>query len=123
MNCTTSRFGTADGPFASAVVAPQTGRDSSHGSVMTTPAPFRKMRRERFLFRFAFIVHPSRSWSPTERPTGSARRGSAPVAELRACDNRVHQTVETVAVRGQAALHPEEHRVVRRLQGSSQSIG
>src|SRR4051794_24739739 len=49
MNCTTNRLGTADAPvapFASGEVAPQTGTDSSQGSVMTTPAPLRKMRRE-----------------------------------------------------------------------------
>src|SRR5579872_3075511 len=44
MNWTTNRFGGALAAFGAA--APQTGRDSSHGSPTTTPAPRRNMRRE-----------------------------------------------------------------------------
>src|SRR5947209_3654241 len=83
MNCTTNRFGTADGPFASEVSAPQTGTDSSQGSAMATPAPFRKMRRERFLSRFAIIVNPSRSWSPTDRLFETAKARKSENAKLR----------------------------------------
>src|SRR5262249_44852119 len=46
INWTTNRFGGKLDAFAPSVVAPQTGRDSSHGKAMTTPAPRRKMRRE-----------------------------------------------------------------------------
>src|SRR5688572_26355618 len=46
MKSTASRLGGATGVLVLAIgSAPQTGKDSSHGSAITTPAPRRKRRR------------------------------------------------------------------------------
>jgi hypothetical protein len=46
MNNAANRFGQGAGSFATTVSEPQTGTDSNHGSVIVTPTPRKKVRRE-----------------------------------------------------------------------------
>ena len=56
MNWTTKRFGGVLAALGASAAAPHTGRDSSQGRAMTTPAPRRKMRRESGPAGFCILV-------------------------------------------------------------------
>src|SRR5687768_8840536 len=111
MNRTPNRFGNEAG----AVGPAKDGSDWSHGKAMVTPAPRRTVRREmrlelvvrlRILFTFLF-------------------RGLrfSPVQELGARDNRLHQGVESIVIRGQHGSHFINRELIGKQQRPSQGIG
>src|SRR6266540_2208357 len=105
MNRAAKRFGYVPGVVASA----NSGRDSSHGKAIVTPAPARTLRREMpwadffvglgilvsFLFRGLFQAI-----------------GASFVHELRAGDDGLDQRREAITIGGRHASHPLHGGVV-----------
>src|SRR6185436_7639273 len=107
MKMTPKRFGNAE------VVSPKTGRDSSHGNAMVTPAPRRTVRREMrrddfgvrlgILITFQFsgfrflIIHTSF------------------IQELGACDNGLDQRTKAIGPGSEAGFHALDGGLVRKL--------
>src|SRR6476619_5321342 len=89
MKTTAKRFGRAPVPVV--VGSAKQGRDSSHGRAMVTPAPRRTVRREiesADFFVLLGILFTSLF----------CRFCTSSVHELRTCDNRLNQGIESVAI-------------------------
>src|SRR3954470_7174722 len=97
--------------LGASVVAPQTGRDSSHGSAMVTPAPRRNIRRDGcdLLMLLTF-----RGRALFEHATGP---------KLRTSNDRVDQGLETIVVGGELAAEFFEGRLVGEDQAAAEGIG
>src|SRR5690242_4697258 len=105
MNRTAKRFGNAAG----AVVSAKTGRDSSHGKAMVTPAPARTLRREMpsadFFVRMGILFRPSL------------------VHELRAGNDCLYQRSEAITIGREHASHPLHGGLVGQHQRPAKAVG
>src|ERR1051325_2933679 len=112
MNKTAKRFGKA---AAGEVVSAKTGRDSSHGKAMATPAPRRTVRREmppasffvRLGILFAFL---------------SCGICAALVHELWACDDGLDQRSEPIAFHRHTGYHTLNRGFIGKHQGPAQRV-